>query len=159
MQQHDMNADKRVLVLGAGQLGDAVLDALLPAVTPRNGAVSVIVSPASRDKHGKLQSATHQKHADAGATFIGVDLAACSAEQLSRIFKPFDTVINCMGFVAGAGTQLKITRAVLHAGVRRYFPGNSALITMWSVKEAASPSGMNSMMSGRYYGRRAPRSG
>lgn len=122
MPQHDVSADKRVLVLGAGQLGDAVLDALLPVVTQRNGAVTVIVSPASRDTHGKLRSATHQKHADAGATFIGVDQAACSTEQLSRIFKPFDTVINCMGFVAGAGTQLKITRAVLHAGVRRYFP-------------------------------------
>lgn len=27
-----------------------------------------------------------------------------------------------MGFVAGAGTQIKITRAVLEAGVSRYFP-------------------------------------
>ncbi len=41
---------------------------------------------------------------------------------LKNHFADFDTVINCMGFVAGAGTQIKITRAVLEARVKRYFP-------------------------------------
>jgi len=35
---------------------------------------------------------------------------------------PFDTIISCTGFVAGPGTQLKIARAVLDAGVRKYVP-------------------------------------
>lgn len=52
-------------------------------------------------------------------------------ETLADQFRGFTTVINCMGFVAGPGTQLKITRAVLAAGVPRYFPGSLASITMW----------------------------
>jgi len=122
MKEHDFNTAKKVLVLGAGQLGVAVLDSLVPAVTQLNGTVSVIVSPASWDKQGKLLSDIHQKLADAGAEFISVDVATSTIESLKAHFASFDTVINCMGFVAGAGTQIKITRAVLEAGVSRYFP-------------------------------------
>jgi hypothetical protein len=122
MKEHDFNTAKKVLVLGAGQLGVAVLDSLVPAVTQLNGIVSVIVSPASWDKQGKLLSDIHQKLADAGAEFISIDVAASTIESLKAHFANFDTVIKCMGFVAGAGTQIKITRAVLEAGVSRYFP-------------------------------------
>lgn len=122
MKEHDLNTTKKVLVLGAGQLGIAVLEHLVPAVTQLNGIVSVIVSPASWDKQGKLRSDMHQKQADAGAEFISVDVAASTIESLKTHFANFDTVINCMGFVAGSGTQIKITRAVLEAGVSRYFP-------------------------------------
>lgn len=122
MKEHDLNTTKKVLVLGAGQLGIAVLEHLVPAATQLNGIVSVIVSPASWDKQGKLRSHMHQKLADAGAEFISVDVAASTIESLKTHFANFDTVVNCMGFVAGAGTQIKITRAVLEAGVSRYFP-------------------------------------
>lgn len=122
MKERNIKTSERVLVLGAGQLGAAVLDSLIPAVTQHNGAVSVIVSPGSWDTQGKLQSETHQKLSDAGAEFIAVDVAASAIESLKNYFADFDTVINCMGFVAGAGTQIKITRAVLEAGVSRYFP-------------------------------------
>lgn len=122
MKERDVQTGEKVLVLGAGQLGVAVLKCLIPAVTKHNGAVSVIVSPDSRDKQGNLQSDTHQKLADTGAKFISVDVAASTIDALKNHFADFDTVINCMGFVAGAGTQIKITRAVLEAGVNRYFP-------------------------------------
>mgnify|MGYP002138134444 CR=1 FL=1 len=100
----------------------AVLDALVPAVIQRQGAVSVIVSPAAWDEAGQLRSANHRALADAGATFLAVDIAGSDMETLAGQFSGFTTVINCMGFVAGPGTQLKITRAVLAAGVPRYFP-------------------------------------
>lgn len=122
MKERDVKTGEKVLVLGAGQLGAAVLDCLIPAVNQHNGAVSVIVSPDSLDKQGNLRSDIHQKLADAGATFISVDVAASTIDALKNHFADFDTVINCMGFVAGAGTQIKITRAVLEAGVSRYFP-------------------------------------
>ncbi|QHM69972.1 aromatic alcohol reductase [Mixta intestinalis] len=122
MKEQNINTGEKVLVLGAGQLGAAVLDALVPAVIQRKGTVSVIVSPASWDQQGKLVSHIHQKLADAGAKFIPVNVAASTIDSLKNHFVNFDTVINCMGFVAGTGTQLKITRAVLKAGVNRYFP-------------------------------------
>ncbi|MCP6530848.1 aromatic alcohol reductase, partial [Klebsiella pneumoniae] len=60
--------------------------------------------------------------AAAGATFLAADLAGSAMKTLAAQFRGFTTVITCMGFVAGPGTQLKIHRAVLAAGVPRYFP-------------------------------------
>jgi len=113
---------EKVLVLGAGQLGAAVLEYLLPAVTKLKGSVSVMVSPGSFNNEGKLLADAHQQLAGRGATFIAADVATSPVASLKTHFAAFDTVINCMGFVAGAGTQIKITRAVLEAGVKRYFP-------------------------------------
>ena len=50
------------------------------------------------------------------------DLVAGSAADFSLLFKDFHTVIGCTGFVTGRGFQLKLARAVLEAGVKRYFP-------------------------------------
>lgn len=41
---------------------------------------------------------------------------------LAQILKPFDLVISSLGFVSGPGLQVKITKAVLSAGVKRYVP-------------------------------------
>ncbi len=69
--------------------GAAVLDALVPAVIERQGTVSVIVSPAAWDEAGQLRSSNHQALADAGATFLAVDIAGSAmetlADQVSRI--------------------------------------------------------------------------
>nr|WP_315298978.1 aromatic alcohol reductase [Raoultella terrigena] len=122
MQDRKLTSPEKVLVLGAGQLGDALLSALVPAVAQRMGSVTVIVSPESRDAQGRLRYESHQKHAAAGAKFISLDMAVATTASLREIFLGYDTVINCMGFVAGAGTQLKIAQAVLDAKVTRYFP-------------------------------------
>ncbi|MGE0970438.1 aromatic alcohol reductase [Klebsiella sp. WOUb02] len=122
MQDSKLVSPEKVLVLGAGQLGDALLSALVPAVAQLKGSVSVIVSPESRDARGHLRAESHQKHAAAGAQFIALDMAGATAESLRETFRGYDTIINCMGFVAGPGTQLKISQAVLDAKVKRYFP-------------------------------------
>ncbi|MVT05132.1 aromatic alcohol reductase [Enterobacter sp. 10-1] len=122
MQDRKLTSPENVLVLGAGQLGDAILSALVPAVAQLHGSVTVIVSPESWDAEGHLRSAGHQKHAAAGAKFIPLDMAGAAAESLRETFKRYDTIINCMGFVAGPGTQVKITKAALAAEVKRYFP-------------------------------------
>ena len=122
MKSDNLNHEEKVLVLGRDNWAPPLLDALVPAVIQRQGAVSVIVSPAAWDETGQLRSANHRALADAGATFLAVDIAGSDMETLAGAFSGFTTVINCMGFVAGPGTQLKITRAVLAAGVPRYFP-------------------------------------
>ncbi len=131
MKTDNFNHAEKVLVLGAGQLGAAVLDALVPAVIERQGTVSVIVSPAAWDEAGQLRSANHQALADAGATFLAVDIAGSAMETLADQFRGFTTVINCMGFVAGPGTQLKNYPRGAGGRGTRYFPGSLASITMW----------------------------
>jgi len=117
-----MNVGEKVLVLGAGQLGAAVLKHLIPAVIQLKGTVSVVVSSGAWGERGQPRSDAHKDLEKAGAKLIPVDVAASTIESLKEQFEGFDTIINCMGFVAGSGTQLKITRAVLDAGVRRFFP-------------------------------------
>ena len=82
MKSDNLNHEETVLVLGAGQLGAAVLDALVPAVIQRQGAVSVIVSPAAWDEAGQLRSANHRALADAGAPFSPSTLPVATWRRL-----------------------------------------------------------------------------
>lgn len=109
------------IVLGAGQLGMAVLRALAPRAKAAHTPITVLVSPRTVN-NPSAQDAVVRAELDAlGVKVLGFDLSA-DEQMLSSLFRGYKTVVNCTGFVAGAGTQLKITRAVLSAGVRRYFP-------------------------------------
>lgn len=110
-----------VLVLGAGQLGMAVLRALAPRLRSMNAPVTVIVAPQMMDTPSEQDAANLAELRALGAQILGFDLATDEA-GLADIFLRFRTVVNCTGFVAGPGTQVRITRAVLAGGVKRYFP-------------------------------------
>lgn len=45
-----------------------------------------------------------------------------SRAELADPFARYDTVLSCIGFAAGPGTQLKLARAALASGIRRCFP-------------------------------------
>lgn len=110
-----------ILVLGAGELGMAVLRALAPRIRAANETLTVLVSRRTLDDSLPENAAKRAALRGLGVEVIGFDLGA-DEEALTELFRRFRTVVNCSGFVAGAGTQLKITRAVLNAGVKRYFP-------------------------------------
>ncbi len=110
-----------VLVLGAGELGMAVLRALAPPLQEAQAPLTVVVSPRTRDAPSERERANLAELDALGVKVAGFDLAA-DEEALIALFRGFRTVVNCTGFVAGPGTQLKITRAVLAAGVKRFFP-------------------------------------
>ncbi len=111
-----------ILVLGAGELGMAVLRPLAPPAAAEGVAVSVLLRPEA------IAAADGGKRADIeelrrlGCDLVPGDIAAASIEELADTFRRFDTVLSCIGFAAGRGTQLKLARAALHAKVRRYFP-------------------------------------
>jgi hypothetical protein len=107
-----------VVVLGAGELGMAVVRALAPKVRAAGQQLTVSVSPRTANDPS---SATHTELRKLDANVVGFDLGA-DEHALTEFFTRFRTVVNCSGFVAGQGTQLKITRAVLNAKVKRYFP-------------------------------------
>ena len=113
-----------ILVLGAGELGMAVLQhlALRAASLPRL-VLSVLlrpegISPAD-DLRKRAQAAELQL---SGVRVVFGDLAQDSEAALASIFRGFDTVIGCTGFVAGRSIQLKLARAALVGGVKRYLP-------------------------------------
>lgn len=113
---------KKILIMGAGQLGLAVLNALHADVALLNGDITVLVSPASLNPDKTPTNPTLRILAEQGVKFTALDLAAIDHNSLVAFFAKFNTVVSCTGFVAGPGTQIKITRAVLEANVARYFP-------------------------------------
>ncbi len=112
-----------ILVLGAGELGMAVLRAL----SQQRGSASspeltVLLRPApTSDATGAADGQADALRA-LGVGIFRADLAAETEYDLAAAFAPFSTVICCTGFVGGPGTQRKITAAVLTAGVGRYVP-------------------------------------
>jgi hypothetical protein len=113
---------EHMLVLGAGELGMAVLSALAIRRQHAHTELVVLVSPQSIDNPSAAQQQTASALQALNIKMVAFDLATCTEAELVAQLRPFHTVINCTGFVAGAGTQMKITQAVLDAGVRRYFP-------------------------------------
>lgn len=105
-----------ILVIGAGELGGNVVAAL----THRDDAppVTVLLRPSDTPRHARLRN----ELAARGVGIVEADVATVSAAELSTVLRRFHTVVSCIGFAAGAGTQRKITQAVLAARVSRYFP-------------------------------------
>jgi nucleoside-diphosphate-sugar epimerase len=110
-----------ILVLGAGQLGMAVLRALAPRIRAAGQPITVLVAPQMLSTPSEQEAANLAELGALGVTIMGFDLGA-DQDALAQLFGHYRTVVNCTGFVAGPGTQLRITRAVLQAGVNRYFP-------------------------------------
>ena len=112
-----------ILVLGIGELGMAVLCGLAKHA---RSAPSIALAVLLRPKVDRSAELRKQKEIDElrrlGVGVVFSDLAAASIEKLASLFGQFDTVIGCTGFAAGRSIQLKLARAVLAGGVKRYIP-------------------------------------
>ncbi len=116
-------ANNSFLVLGAGELGTAVLHALSERIDPDTGTtVTVLRRPLPDGEPTPSRRREAEDLRSMGIDILRADLASSSVEQLAAVFEPFGTVVSCTGFVAGSGTQRKLTSAVLQAGVQRYVP-------------------------------------
>ena len=112
-----------ILVLGAGELGMSVLRNLARRAALSPGTtVTVLLRPSTIGSGDAGKQRDLAELRSLGVNFLPGDLAAGSAADLSALFRGFHTVIGCTGFVTGRGFQLKLARAVLDAGVRRYIP-------------------------------------
>lgn len=117
-----MAAPPSVLVLGAGELGRAMLDAL--HVHPKNGNTSISVllrtaTIASQDATKQKDIASLKNH---GIQIVAGDIVEHSEEQLAATLGKYDTVINATGMYAPPGTQTRLCKAAIDSGCRRYFP-------------------------------------
>ena len=112
-----MAANKAILVLGAGELGLAVLYFLATHPKHNGATITVALRHGSAKKHSSLIE-TH------GFGVLEANITSASPTELTELFAAgqYDTVIGCTGMTYPAGTQMKIARAVLSARVARYFP-------------------------------------
>lgn len=111
-----------ILVLGAGELGMAVLREVARMATPRNVKVTVLLRPATLRSTAPDKQRELAELRKLGIELLAGDLVSDSQSALAALFAPFGTVISCIGFAAGPGTQRKLSGAAIEAGVKRYVP-------------------------------------
>jgi hypothetical protein len=114
-------ATNKILVLGAGELGTAILSNLA-ALAPQNTSITVLLRPSKISTTSPTKLAELSSLRKLNISFLPGDIAASSISTLASLFQPFDTIISCLGFASGPGSQIKITKAVLEAKVKRFFP-------------------------------------
>lgn len=114
--------DNAILVLGAGELGMAVLRNLVRRAAPAATSLAVLLRPSTIDSTDPVKRKDVAELRALGVELIPGDLADQSIAALAAAFGRFDTVISCTGFVGGTGVQRRIAQAALDAGVKRYFP-------------------------------------
>lgn len=122
MQADSTNVKQRILVLGAGELGLAVLQGLMTQGGNHDVSISVLLRPETIASQEPAKRGEVQQIREMGVAIEPADLLSADVMSLAAVFERFDTVISCVGFSAGRGTQRKLCQAALQAGVQRYVP-------------------------------------
>ena len=123
MQAVTRTTERGILVLGAGELGMAVLRQLARlAALAGDTRVSVLLRPSTLESSAPGKQQEIDELRSLGIELLSGDLVSGTICELSTLFRGFDTVVSCIGFAAGKGTQIKLARAAIEAGVLRYVP-------------------------------------
>ena len=124
MNQADPDAmSKKILVLGAGELGMPVLRSLAQRAKNVDGVnISVLLRASAAASNVPDKQRDVAEIRDLGIDTIIGDLVKSSIDELSAVFGQYDTVIGCAGYAAGIDTPMKLARAALQAQIPRYFP-------------------------------------
>ncbi|XXH04401.1 actin organization and endocytosis protein [Hypoxylon texense] len=111
-----------ILVIGAGELGTSVLEALAAHPKRNGGKIAILLRASSIHTQDAEKQIANEHLRSLGTEFEPADIAHDSVEDLAKVFGRYDTVISCSGFGLPPGTQVKLTEAILKAGTPRYLP-------------------------------------
>ncbi|KAK0642076.1 isoflavone reductase family protein [Cercophora newfieldiana] len=111
-----------ILIIGAGELGNAVLDALLSHPNRTTTKISLLRRPSTLTSSDPAVQQENTRLTDLGITLEPGDFVNSPVPELASTFRNYHTIIQCSGFGLPPGTQSRVTDAVLEAGVPRYFP-------------------------------------
>ena len=111
---------KPILLLGAGELGTAIITSLTKNPLLGSSALTVLLrpkSPPNTERDNLLSFLASQF-----VNVIYTDVTTASIDQLITLFSGYDVIVGCSGMTYPSGTQVKIAQAVLHADVYLYLP-------------------------------------
>ncbi|ETS76301.1 hypothetical protein PFICI_11688 [Pestalotiopsis fici W106-1] len=111
-----------ILVLGAGELGNAVINALTSHPNKPAANIAVLLRSSTLNSQDPQKQGQNKRLLSLGVALEAGDVEAASVAELAQIFGKYHTIVSCTGMYLAPGSQLKLTRAVLEAGVARYFP-------------------------------------
>jgi hypothetical protein len=117
-----MSLVQSILVIGAGELGTAVLENLASHAKGSSSNITVLLRNSTINTSNLSRKAELNHLKLLGIEFLSGDIVSSNETELATLFKPFDTIIGCTGMVGGPGLQTKLAQAVLAAKVKRYIP-------------------------------------
>ena len=103
-----------ILVLGLGELGEEVVKSLATHPGRNNIKIAVLLRSRKPQHEAQLQQWNVEP-------VLG-DVTEDTQDALADTFRSYHTVICCTGMYSPPSTQIKIAKAALSAGVKRYFP-------------------------------------
>ncbi|KIW53895.1 hypothetical protein PV05_06304 [Exophiala xenobiotica] len=114
---------RSILVIGAGELGSAILHALIshPRYNPQSTSITLLVRPATLSNPSPEKSKQQSDLRALGIILAPGDVES-SEEELTTLFRPYSSVIHAGGMALPPGSLLKLTRAILAADVQYYVP-------------------------------------
>ncbi len=112
-----------ILVLGAGELGMSILRSLSKRVSEHsNTDLTVLLRPSTIASSDPAKRRDIVELQSLGVKILAGDLVEKSTTALASLFRDYQVVIGCTGFVTGPRILLKQAQAVLDAGVKRFIP-------------------------------------
>ncbi|CAN8097593.1 unnamed protein product [Discula destructiva] len=112
-----------ILIIGAGELGEAILSALSThSQRSAETRIDILVREESITSPSPTKAAANARLCSLGATLVAGNYVDDTVSSLAATFHKYDVVIQAGGYGMPKGTQVKSATAALQAGVRRYFP-------------------------------------
>ena len=113
-----------ILVLGDGELENAILDSFLehPQFSKETTPLTLLVRPSSLNSDAPDKKAQYDQLRERSINLVPGDIDLDSQESLAKIFAGYNTIIQAAGMTSPPGTHLKVTHAILEAGVEFYIP-------------------------------------
>ena len=115
-------APPSILVIGAGELGYEVLQALARHSSRSGTKIAVLMRSSTIDSNDESKKATMADLKALDIDIIEGDVINDTEEQLATKFGQYHTVVGCSGMGYPPGTQVKLANAALASGCQRYFP-------------------------------------
>lgn len=112
----------KVLVLGAGELGLAVLEALAEHPKRPSTTLAVLLRQSSLASTDTEKAGKFARLKSLGIEFETADVSSASVNDLAPTFGKYDIVVSCTGMELPPGTQTKLAKATCQGRVKQYFP-------------------------------------
>ncbi|KAI9902427.1 hypothetical protein N3K66_001779 [Trichothecium roseum] len=117
-----MASPRSVLVLGAGELGLAMIEALCAHPDRKGTKIAALLRQATLDSAAPVKRKTVQRLKALHVDVEGGDVILASVDELALLFSKYEVIVSCNGMGLPSGMQKKLCEAVFKAKVNRYFP-------------------------------------
>lgn len=123
MSSNQHGSSRKILVIGAGELGMPVLrNVVRRSAEVSESVVDVLLRETTIDSTLPTKQRDLAEIRDLGIGIVRGDLVDSTVDDLAAVFADYDTVIGCTGITAGLDTPMKVAQAALQAQLPRYFP-------------------------------------